>query len=305
MLKKNQVKPSISVILPTYNHAKFLKKAIESVIKQSYINWELIIVDNNSIDETFEIVNSYLDKRIKYVKIQNNGVIAASRNLGIDLSTGSWIAFIDSDDWWTNNKLTKCIECIKTNKFDLIYHDLFLVYKTNQNSFKKLASSRSLHFPIYQDLLLNGNGILNSSVLVRKKILKEVGLLSCDTNKITWEDYDCWLRISRITNRFYYIKETLGYYWAAGGNMTNPDQDLKNAKLIYNKYVKDHYNYIPSWILLSEGKALVKKGYIQEGISKFKKISFANYSIKEYTKAQLKIIQSFLLNIREFFILFK
>ena len=301
----NQKQILISIILPTFNHAKFLKKAIDSVIRQNYSNWELIIIDNNSVDETFKIINSYTDSRIKHHKIQNNGVIAASRNLGIHLSNGSWIAFIDSDDWWTNDKLSKSVKYIDTEKFDLIYHDLYLVDNKNQLTFKKLASSRRLNFPIYKDLLLNGNGILNSSVLVRKKILEEVDLLSCDTNKITWEDYDCWLRISRITNRFYYLKETLGYYWSAGGNMSNPDQDLKNAKSIYNKYVKDYYNFIPSWILLSEGKALVKKGYIQEGISKFKKITLANYSIKEFTKAQLKIIQSFLLNIREFFILHK
>ena len=300
MLKKDQLQPLISVILPTFNHAKFLKKAIESVIKQSYSKWELIIVDNNSVDETFEIVNSYLDGRIKYFKIQNNGVIAASRNLGINSSAGSWIAFIDSDDWWTSNKLVKSIEFINTDKFDLIYHDLFLANKTNQNIFKKLATSRSLCSPIYQDLLLNGNGILNSSVIVRKEILKEVGLISCEINKVTWEDYDCWLRISRITNRFCYIKETLGYYWAGGGNMTNPDQDLKNAKSIYNIYLKDYCDYIPSWILFSEGKALVSKGNIHEGILKFKKISFNKYSFKEYAKAQIKIIQSYILKIRFF-----
>ena len=289
----NQQQILISIILPTYNHAKFLKKAIESVINQSYIHWELIIIDNNSTDETFEIVNTYSDLRIRYAKIHNNGVIAASRNHGIRLSNGSWIAFIDSDDWWTNNKLCKSVEYINANKFDLIYHDLFLVYKPNQNSFKKLARSRSLYFPIFEDLLLKGNGILNSSVLVRKDILQGVGLISCDTNKITWEDYDCWLRISNKTNRFYHIKETLGYYWAAGGNMTNPDQDLKNAVSIYDTYIKGCYDKIPSWILFSEGKALVKKGFVREGISKFKEISLFNYSIIEFTKAQVKILQSF------------
>jgi glycosyltransferase involved in cell wall biosynthesis len=284
----------ISIILPTFNHAKFLKKAIESVINQSYINWELIIIDNNSTDETFEIVNSYSDPRIIYSKINNDGVIAASRNQGIRLSNGSWIAFLDSDDWWNNNKLSRSVEYINEGKFDLIYHDLFLVNKPNQQSFKRLARSRNLYSPIFEDLLLNGNGISNSSVIVRKDLLEEIGLISCDTNKITWEDYDCWLRISKKTNRFYYIKETLGYYWAAGGNMTNPDQDLKNAKSIYDKYIKGNYDITPSWILFSEGKALVKKGYIQEGVSKFKKISFSNYSLIEFTKAQYKIIQSFI-----------
>lgn len=284
----------ISIVLPTFNHAKFLKKAIESVINQSYINWELIIIDNNSTDETPEIVNSYSDRRIIYSKINNNGVIAASRNQGISLSNGSWIAFLDSDDWWNNNKLSKSIEYINEGKFDLIYHDLFLVNKPYQQSFKRLARSRNLHSPIFEDLILNGNGILNSSVIVRKELLEEIGLISCDTNKITWEDYDCWLRISRKTDRFYYIRETLGYYWAAGGNMTNPDQDLKNAKSIYDRYIKGNYEITPSWILFSEGKALVKKGYIHEGISKFKKITFSNYSLMEFIKAQLKIIQSFI-----------
>jgi len=284
----------ISIILPTFNHAKFLKKAIESVINQSYINWELIIIDNNSTDETFDIVNSYSDHRIRYSKIQNNGVIAASRNYGISLSNGTWIAFLDSDDWWTNNKLSRSVKYINKRKFDLIYHDLFLVYKTNQKSYQRLAKSRNLSSPVFEDLLLNGNAILNSSVIVRKDLLEEVGLISCDTDKITWEDYDCWLKVSKRTNKFYYIKETLGYYWAAGGNMSNPDQDLKNAKSIYNKYIKGYYDIIPSWIIFSEGKALIKKGYIQEGISKFKKISFTNYSLLEFTKAQLKIIQSFI-----------
>jgi glycosyltransferase involved in cell wall biosynthesis len=301
----NQKQILISIILPTFNHAKFLKKAIESVIRQNYSNWELIIIDNNSVDETFEIINSYSDSRIKYHRIQNNGVIAASRNHGIRLSNGLWIAFIDSDDWWTNNKLSKSVEYINSDKFDLIYHDLFLVERPNQNSFKKLASSRSLKFPVFKDLLLNGNGILNSSVLVRKSILEDVGLISCDISKITWEDYDCWMRISNKSNRFCYIKETLGYYWAAGGNMTNPDQDLKNAISIYDTYIKGFYDTIPSWILFSQGKAFVKKGYIPEGISKFRKITFTNYSLKEFTKAQLKIIQCFLLNIRFFFLINK
>jgi len=284
----------ISIILPTFNHAKFLKKAVESVVNQSYIHWELIIVDNNSTDNTIDIVKSYSDKRIKYFKIQNYGVIAASRNLGISKAKGSWIAFLDSDDWWTPDKLIKCVKYLDNNTFDLIYHDLFLVSKPNQSIFKKLAKSRNLNSPIFEDLILNGNGILNSSALVRKDLLQRVGLLSCDLNKITWEDYDCWLRISKKTNQFHYIKETLGYYWAAGGNMTNPDRDLENANSIYNCYIKGHYDKIPSWILFSQGKALVKKGLIKEGISKYREISIVNYSFMEFFKANIKILETFL-----------
>lgn len=291
MSNKQQI--LISIILPTYNHAKFLKKAIESVVCQSYIHWELIIIDNNSTDNTFEIVNTYSDKRIKYFKTQNNGVIAASRNLGISKAKGSWIAFLDSDDWWTIDKLSKCLKYINSNTIDLVYHDLFLVSKPNQIIFKKLASSRNLKPPIFEDLLLNGNGILNSSVLVKKDLLQKVGLLSCDLNKIAWEDYDCWLRISKKTNQFHYHRETLGYYWAAGGNMTNPDRDLENADSIYNFYIKDYYEKIPFWLLFSQGKAFIKKGLIKDGISKFREITIVKYSFIEFFKANIKILETF------------
>ena len=170
MSNKQQI--LISIILPTFNHAKFLKKAVESVVNQSYIHWELIIVDNNSTDNTIDIVKSYSDKRIKYFKIQNYGVIAASRNLGISKAKGSWIAFLDSDDWWTTDKLIKCVKYLDNNTFDLIYHDLFLVSKPNQSIFKKLAKSRNLNSPVFQDL------ILNKKQNVMKKLFKISVLLS-------------------------------------------------------------------------------------------------------------------------------
>jgi glycosyltransferase involved in cell wall biosynthesis len=80
--------PLISVIIPTYNHANFLGKALESVIQQTYNNWEAIVVDNQSTDETNQIINKYSDPRIQYFKISNNGIIAKSRNLGINNSKG-------------------------------------------------------------------------------------------------------------------------------------------------------------------------------------------------------------------------
>ena len=83
----------VSVVIPTYNHTKFLNKALNSLIKQTYDNWEAIVVDNNSIDNTTNIVKKFNDKRIKYFKFSNNGIIAKSRNFGIKKSRGKWIAF--------------------------------------------------------------------------------------------------------------------------------------------------------------------------------------------------------------------
>ena len=96
---------AFSIIIPTFNRADKISKAIDSLISQSHPLWEAIIVDNNSIDRTEEIVKSYRDSRIKFFKINNNGIIAKSRNYGIAKSKYDLIAFLDSDDWWNLKKV--------------------------------------------------------------------------------------------------------------------------------------------------------------------------------------------------------
>jgi hypothetical protein len=145
-------------------------------------------------------------------------------------------------------------------------------------------------------LILNGNGILNSSVLVRKQLLIDVELLSCENEKITWEDYDCWLRLAKRTEKFFYINTPLGYYWAAGGNMTNPERDLSNARSIYNLYLSEHTLKMPSWIIFSEGKALINLGRKNEGIDRLLKINFRNYPFFDFIKSRILIIRTFFIN---------
>ena len=101
--------PLVSVIIPTFNRANDLARAVKSVIAQTFTSWELIIVDNHSVDNTDEVVRHFNDPRIKLLKIHNDGVIAASRNLGIHFSSGTYIAFLDSDDWWTPDKLRSSV----------------------------------------------------------------------------------------------------------------------------------------------------------------------------------------------------
>jgi glycosyltransferase involved in cell wall biosynthesis len=286
--------PLISVITSTFHSKEKILRPWNTLRAQTYTNWEAIIVDNNSIDNTVELLSNYLDSRIKVYKINNEGIIAKSRNLAINNSNGSWLAFLDSDDWWTPNKLNECIKYIITEKYDLIYHDLFLVNKPNQNTFKKLAKSRKLKSPFFEDLILNGNGILNSSVIVRKELIYKIDLLSCETEKVSWEDYDCWLRISKKSEKFLYIPKPLGYYWMAGGNLTNPNRDLTNAKSIYSSYINSHFDKIPFWIIFSEGKSLIAIGKLKEGILLLKTISVFKYSFYNFLKARLKIVMTIL-----------
>ena len=104
--------PLFSVIIPNFNHGKYLSRAVESVKSQTFENWEIIIVDNHSTDETDQVIQPWICDKIQLLKINNNGIIAASRNFGILHSKGEWIAFLDADDWWAERKLEACFKLI-------------------------------------------------------------------------------------------------------------------------------------------------------------------------------------------------
>lgn len=233
--------------MPTYNRANLLKRAIDSVINQTYKNWELLIVDNFSTDHTDEVLKSYKDSRISIFKIHNTGVIAKSRNIGIKKSSGEWIAFLDSDDWWIKSKLEICFRNINL-KTDLIYHKL-LIKKNNQNNclFNKSLTSKKLNKPIMNNLLLNGNLINNSSVVVRKKIIQCVQGISEKKELIAAEDYNLWLKISEITENFKFINKNLGYYFIHEKNILREDMSIptREASMPYIKILS--YNEKKLW----------------------------------------------------------
>lgn len=113
----------VSIIMPSWNTARWIGESIQSVLDQTYQNWELIIVDDCSTDNTDEIVNSFKDSRIKYFKNETNSGAALTRNRAIRESRGEWIAFLDSDDLWKPNKLEKMITFAKSNSYSFVYHD--------------------------------------------------------------------------------------------------------------------------------------------------------------------------------------
>ena len=108
----------VSIIMPTYNCAKFIGKTIESVIAQTYENWELIIVDDCSNDNTEEVVSKYKDNRIKYHRLKNNSGAAVARTEAMKKASGSYMAFLDSDDLWKKDKLEKQLEFMNKNNYN-------------------------------------------------------------------------------------------------------------------------------------------------------------------------------------------
>ena len=167
------MKPFVSIIIPTYQNCNRLRGALNSVLSQTYDDYEVLIMDDGSTDGTEEMVNSFKDSRIFYYWNKNSGGPAKPRNRGIKFSKGNWIAFLDSDDSWKPNKLKMCIENI-SEQVDLIYHDLEIVYGSKKIFRRKKARTRKLKKPVLIDLLINDNLICNSSVIVRKNLLQKV-----------------------------------------------------------------------------------------------------------------------------------
>ena len=111
----------VSVIIPIHNSSKYILECINSVINQTYSNLEIIIVDDNSKDNSLDIIKSINDKRINIIKLKNNLGVAKARNKGIDAATGKYICFLDSDDYWYPEKIEKQIKFIKDNDYTFIY----------------------------------------------------------------------------------------------------------------------------------------------------------------------------------------
>ncbi len=225
VIETNCERPLVSVILPTYNHAQFLSRAIRSVLDQDYTNFEIIIIDNHSQDNTDEVVQSFIDPRVTLLKIHNNGIIASSRNMGIQEANGEWIAFLDSDDWWSSNKLQTCIDHIN-DKTDCIYHDLSIRRGRSGLFQSKIIKSRQLKTPVLIDLLVNGNTISTSSVFVRKRLLDEIGGFNESQNLIAAEDYNTWLRLAQISDGFCHIPKCLGYYFLHDEGISRKDMSI-------------------------------------------------------------------------------
>jgi glycosyltransferase involved in cell wall biosynthesis len=251
----NSNSPRVTVVIPNFNRQYCLGRAIQSVINQTSKDWDLIIVDNNSTDGSLDVINSFNDSRISVVRTENNGVIAHSRNIGIHKARGDYIAFLDSDDWWVTTKLQESVARLDSGS-DFVYHDLYKVSSLPaKENIKNILCTRALTSPVSVDLLLNGNAINNSSVVVRTSLVREINGFSEERELIGSEDFDGWIRIAKLTNKFDRIDSALGYYWDGGGNLTSARTTLTNNLCLSSRYKKELSHHLgkelPGWMLYS------------------------------------------------------
>lgn len=266
----------VSIIIPTFNRITQLKKALSSIYDQTYQDYEIIIIDNFSIDGTKNFISNEINKKIKYFEINNNGNIAMSRNLGIKKSSGSLIAFLDSDDFWYDTKLEKSVNYLLTD-YDLTYHDMKIINCKSNIKKKNTGYTRQLSAKTYDDLLQNGPAFPTSSVVVKKKIFEKINLFDENKDLITWEDYDAWIRVSLITNKFKKIDETLGCLVIDGKNLSNDDNQLKNLENFQLRYfIKNDY---PQWCYVRFAKIYFKKKNFLKASEAVKKIKLSGLDL--------------------------
>ena len=205
------MQPAVSVIMPTYNRADYLKKAVQSILDQTFNNFELVIINNYSTDDTLEVINAFNDSRIKVINFKNGGVIAKSRNQGIMQSVGKYIAFLDDDDLWCPDKLELQIKYMDEHpEFDLVYSNALIIDEHgNKNGLlKDSKDAKTGH--VFLDLLYE-NFIPVLTVLMKREIIETNGVFNEDPSMRAAEDFEYWLRTSLKFN-FGYIDKALTLY---------------------------------------------------------------------------------------------
>lgn len=282
--------PKVSVIIPTYNRAKMLKKCLGSVLSQSFQNFEIIISDDGSTDNTKEIVKNYQtqDDRIKYIWQENSGNPTKPRNKGIKEARGEFIAFLDSDDEWLPKKLEKQIALFQKNKKSNIGIVACNVLTFNVDN-KKIKKYKIPNYKNAFKELLARNFIFGSAsmVMIKKEVFDEVGLFNENISSL--EDWEMWLRITKKYD-FDKVEDYLCCLTVHNGNRgKDTSQKLlekeKDLQVILNRYKKYYEKYpaIKSRLLRYEGTKYILADNLKIGRQKLiKSIKKNPLNIKSY-----------------------
>lgn len=235
---KRLKKPKVSVIIPTHNRSELLLNSVLSVLKQTFDNYEIIIIDDHSVDDTKNVVNNIGDKRIRYFKNDGKNGPSVARNLGIKNAAGKYIAFLDDDDEWIPQKLEKQIHQFDSCGKNIcgIYSNRLMVNKQTGKTFSDNIGESKLKGNLLTQLLKT-NPIHTSTLVVRKSCLDKIGLF--DEKMRYMEDRDAWTKLSMYWD-FEYIPEALtkAYYHGNSHLSYNLEGQTQGRQIFLSRY---HY----------------------------------------------------------------
>ncbi|MEG0826068.1 MAG: glycosyltransferase family 2 protein [Bacilli bacterium] len=242
MYKNSRIndQPLVSIVTPVFNAERFIIETILSVINQTYSNWEMLIIDDISIDNTLKIVKSFekKDSRIRVFSLQEKGGASLARNKGIFESKGKYIAFLDADDIWMPNKLTVQIELMEVYNYVFTYHNYELI---DENS-KKLGILRKAPKSITYKRMLFGCSIGCLSVVYNCKELGKVQIKRIDKRN----DDALWAALLKKCKRGYLLNEDLARYRISHNSLSSGSK-IKLLKYHYLLYRKSYeFNLILS-----------------------------------------------------------
>lgn len=240
----------VSIITPYFKSKQYIQKTINSVMKQSHTNWELLIIDDENSINSKKVLKKFISKKIKVYINKNNLGVASSRNKGMRFAKGNVCCFLDSDDTWKKNKLQKQLEKFIKNKSKASYTS-YRGIKNKKEIYKVSAKSKL----VYEDLLKQ-NPICCSSVMLHKEIYKKYKF---DENLKTKEDYDLWLKIVK-KYEFDNVKNILVNYTVRRDSLSSKQfNKIFNAYKIYRSNQDFSILYSIFYILRLYSNAILKK----------------------------------------------
>ena len=223
--------PKVTVLMPVYNGEKYLKKSIESILDQTFTDFEFLIIDDGSTDESLELIKSYDDTRIKIIVHEQNKGLIKTLNEGIELAAGDYVARMDGDDVSLPERLEKQIAFMDNNQ-DVAVCGTW-AKSMNENG-KIVSTMKSLSGILLKYNYWKPSPMIHPSVMMRKSLIKEF-LFSVDAASA--EDYDLWLRIVK-KHRIFNIKECLLLYRIHGENISTKRRD-EQLLSSYNSFLKN------------------------------------------------------------------
>jgi glycosyltransferase involved in cell wall biosynthesis len=240
------MEPKISIIIPTYNRAGLLPQALTSALKQSFSDFEILILDDASTDDTYQRISSFLeDPRVRYIKHPQNIGISANRNYGISIAKGTYIAMLDSDDLWLDeSKLSRQSEILDTHPdIGIVGTYVKIIDKEGKETGK--ISTHAADASIRRSMMFR-NQFFQSSILMRKETLVDAG--NYDEKIPIWEDYELYLRIGKL-HQLRNIPEFLTAYRDHDSNISKESEEksIRTYRILYKLYKKV---YPFAWVLL-------------------------------------------------------
>lgn len=228
----------VSVIIGTYNRAELLRDAVDSVLKQTYHDWELLVVDNGSTDQTRTVAAGHRDARVRYILNEKpTGSCAAPRNLGMQQAQGRYLAFLDDDDVWYPDKLAVCVRELEARpEAALVCHAQRVV---QDGRFVTVSIWGPWSPDMYERLLYDRNYLSPGAVVISKDALSAVGGFDTREEYLGCDDYDLWIRLARAGGVFLFIDDVLAEFRITGfnGSISDPRHCIRVAAMMRSHLV--------------------------------------------------------------------